>query len=198
MQISIKQFEVDNQTCTIFDYLVDRPFVDDIFKGVINQNIWKFGWHSTKTNPEYRFWNVKFVGSKNKPMTELGWADFVSKWGPVASLWDVFKQLAVQGLQLNLDLQRSYANGYTYGTGGSIHRDDGEWTVLYYATSPWNYNWNGATAFYDNDRQLIQTVQYIPGRFVIFPAKIWHSAMDVTKTCNELRSIIAFKCMTSK
>ena len=177
-----------------FDNLVGSDLSEQVWN-VLDKPIWRFGWNSNKRHKDdYAFWNAKFVGEKHQPLAETDYILFQKNWPAIAKLWEEISVIIRNEMHVPVILSRAYANGYTYGTGGSMHKDDGVWTCLYYATMPWDPMYRGETLFFDDNKNLIDAVEYIPGRFCIFPAKMFHQAGDVMKTCNALRTIIAFKC----
>ncbi len=183
----------------VFDDFVNHSIVERVWKDVLDQPIWKFGWYSRDTALEYKYWNTSFIGDKRqKELSENKFLEFRQNQPIVTQLWDLIYNKIINRLKVPIQLSRAYGNAYTYGTSGSIHYDDGVWTVLYYGTTPWNTNWRGETLFFDGerggDKTLIEAVQYVPGRFVIFPAHMFHLASEVAKNCNSVRTIIAFKC----
>lgn len=58
-----------------------------------------------------------------------------------------------------------------------IHRDsdnDEDYTCLIMANPKWGPDYGGELEFYDNERNLIQTIDYVPGRVVVFQSKTHH------------------------
>ena len=57
-----------------------------------------------------------------------------------------------------------------------IHTDGmGTTTLIYYVNLNWDLEWQGFTIFTDdNKKEVIRTVEYVPGRFVLFDGGIPH------------------------
>lgn len=88
---------------------------------------------------------------------------------------------------------RYYMNAHTYGIDGPIHRDDGDVTAIWYPNKDWDPEWEGGTAFYDNDKDCIKYVGVKFNRLILFPASIYHRAMPLTRECYKLRVSMVMK-----
>ena len=89
------------------------------------------------------------------------------------------------------NILRIYANGQTPGQNGSIHRDDGEMTFLYYANLEWKMEYQGHLNFYIDGGK--ETVIYKSNRVVLFPADLRHCAEAPSNKAKELRVSLAYK-----
>jgi Rps23 Pro-64 3,4-dihydroxylase Tpa1-like proline 4-hydroxylase len=91
-------------------------------------------------------------------------------------------------------LEQVYSNNHGYGDHQHAHIDRSEGvTVLYYANSEWNLDWQGETTIYDRAREPYYTVAPKPGRLLIFPADVLHRGGTPARTCNERRLVVVFK-----
>lgn len=181
-------------TVQVIDTLLmpDYEKIRQDVSNVMDSPIWRYGWHSTQEKPD-RFWNRQFLGNKKDTIPSGDeFHQFKFIWPEISKLWQCIDNCLSMH---NLVLTRAYANAYTYGTGGAIHIDDGQYTVLYYASPKWERDWNGETLFFPEDATPL-TVEYIPGRIVFFNAKIPHQGREVSRFCTELRTIVAFKCFS--
>jgi hypothetical protein len=91
---------------------------------------------------------------------------------------------------------RQYANGHTYGLGGSAHHDDtrpGTFTLLYYPMPAWEHDWDGETVFFDAAGEVTQAVRPRPNRAVFFDSRIPHAGRAPSRSCMALRVTVAFK-----
>ena len=68
-----------------------------------------------------------------------------------------------------------------------MHKDDGDFTMIYYPRRDWKEEWGGGTLI---DGQL---VPYVGNRLVVFDAYLDHKAMPVSRECYNLRSVIVIK-----
>ena len=92
------------------------------------------------------------------------------------------------------NIVRIYANGQTPGQNGSIHRDDGDITFLYYANLEWKMEYQGHLNFYIN-REIKETVTYKSNRAVLFSADMVHCAEAPSDKAKELRVSLAYKLL---
>ena len=92
---------------------------------------------------------------------------------------------------------RAYVNLGIHGDVNRMHMDGKYYnckTLLYYANRHWEYNWGGHTMFYDNDGNIKTTVEFRPGRIVIFDGRIPHTVMPMNPRCSSsFRFTVAFK-----
>jgi len=103
------------------------------------------------------------------------------------------------------NLVRAYANGYTYGTDATAHRDDSiiyrteahprdrPATILFYLNDEWNKDWAGETVFFDDDGEILASVLPKRNRVCVFDGTIQHAARPVSRYCVTLRKIFVFK-----
>lgn len=93
---------------------------------------------------------------------------------------------------------RIYANGQTAGQCGTPHRDDGDFTFLYYPSLEWPVTNQGHLIFLQETGQNIEgqtVVLHRPNRAVIFDANMWHYADAPCRHFNGLRISLAYKLM---
>lgn len=99
---------------------------------------------------------------------------------------------------MNIQADRIYANGQSFGQDGVFHLDDnesGRYTFLYYPTSldPLEvYEYGGETQFIQNDGDMYHVYPFT-NTAVIFDARIWHRGMAPNKWSKKLRTSLAFK-----
>jgi hypothetical protein len=93
----------------------------------------------------------------------------------------------------SLRVRRQYANGHTYGLGGHPHRDDGEFTLLYYPNPEWKDGWDGETVYYDASGEITAAVRPRPNRCVFFDAGLLHAGRAPSRACPVLRVTVAYK-----
>jgi hypothetical protein len=98
---------------------------------------------------------------------------------------------AVAGTSLRV--RRQYANGHTYGLGGRPHKDDGEFTLLYYPNPEWKDGWDGETVFFDPKGEIYFSVRPRPNRCVFFDAGTLHAGRAPSRACPALRVTVAYK-----
>ena len=95
----------------------------------------------------------------------------------------------------NVMVHRCYMNAHTHGMEPHIHKDDGDFTMLYYPRMDWKLEWGGGTSVYDEmGEEIDRHIPYKGNRLLVFDAYLPHQAMPVARECYHLRSIIVFKC----
>ena len=145
--------------------------IDDCMKNLS----WKFDYESKRGQPN-KHWHV-FCGHDKNECSENGydWAHSIF----IAAKSKVGKELTYE---------RIYCNAHTHGIEPHLHRDDGQFTMIFYPRLDWKPEWSGGTIV---DGQLIE---YVGNRLVIFDAHLPHKAMPVSRECYELRTNVVFKC----
>ena len=96
-------------------------------------------------------------------------------------------------------LVRHYGNAHTAGINPSIHRDaplsasGAAFTALYYYEMSWKDSWGGGTTFYDEEKNVTETVAYKGNRLVMFDGSQLHAADEISKDCAYLRPVAVLK-----
>jgi hypothetical protein len=89
----------------------------------------------------------------------------------------------------NIIIDRAYVNGHQYGNPGHFHRDgrtstkNSGPTIMVYINYYWEPTWNGGTKFMielENDKKEYLTIDFVPGRIVVFDPHISHCALDTS------------------
>lgn len=97
----------------------------------------------------------------------------------------------------HLALERAYVNQLYYGDQSSPHVDcdagQGHVTALYFAHREWQPEWGGATLFLGGDGPFDISVAPRPGRLVIFPGDLLHSAGVPHRICRFARFSLTLK-----
>jgi Rps23 Pro-64 3,4-dihydroxylase Tpa1-like proline 4-hydroxylase len=97
-----------------------------------------------------------------------------------------------------LKLESVYASANPYGTVHEAHTDfpeqsQGGITIMYYLNSDWNLDYAGETVFYNENKDIMNSIIPKPGRLVMFDSMIKHCARDVRRDVNDLRMVLTFK-----
>ena len=178
--------------------VIDNFFTPDIHKKIFELML-RHQWSFTGGNNFSPFWHMN--GLENE--------DYFSDY-----LFNIIKNK----LDLNVKIRRIYANGQTAGQNGNPHPDvidsDNDITFIYYPNQVWKYALGGNLVFFEDNgngieyesirRKYItddsstsikikQVVTYMPNRAIIFPANIWHQALEPNRSFNGLRVSLAYK-----
>lgn len=150
---------------------------------------------------EVGLWFRSFLGQVDTGRRlDVARSSLISKMPLINDLWSHSTYLT--GAK---NLVRAYANGYTYGTDATAHRDDSiiyrtsthlkerPATILFYLNEEWNKDWAGETTFFDEDGEIIASVLPKRNRVCVFDGTIQHGARPVSRYCYPLRKIFVFK-----
>ena len=163
--------------------------------GLMDLNIWRYGWKASPDQTAYGFWHSHFGGDDKDAGVKDCEHDLIGRplVAPILELWRMLQSGPLKGHVPT----RVYANGHTFGGDGHLHRDHtgpGQFTTIYYAHSEWRPNWAGETVFFNEDQnEIIASVYPKPGRLAHFPGRLLHAARSPGRECSVLRSVIVFK-----
>jgi len=149
-----------------------------------------FSWHyyhkSDKKNDIYH-WH-KLGGKNEKELIENGFDWVMPMWHHIMYKYELDD---IYGINT---FRRIYFNAHTYGIEPLPHRDDGDFTMIYYPDMKWKKDWGGGTAIWKEDTTEIEKhVDYTGNRLMIFPAKRLHQALPINLGCYRLRTCMVFK-----
>lgn len=176
----------------IVDNFLPENLAVQFSRNFFNTYNWKPYWNTGVSKTESRSWN--WHTSVGNDLPDMGQLTQDNSPEDMKLLWNAteIKLFELSGVEHVMN--RWYSNSHTYGQEGPIHRDDGSFTCLYYPCENWQIDWEGGTAFYNEDiTDVIQYAGYKFNRMVIFSAKIPHRAMPITRDCYRLRTSIVFK-----
>ena len=147
---------------------------------------WKFDYPSDVKH-QSRHWHV-LCGSNAITVIANGFEWVMPIWNSVLHKYN-FKD------KFNIATpKRIYMNAHTHGVEPVMHRDDGDFTMIYYPRMDWKPEWMGGTAIWDDEgKNIDRYCNYIGNRVLIFPAKNNHQAMPVSRFCYELRPVVVYK-----
>ena len=89
--------------------------------------------------------------------------------------------------------RRIYFNAHVYGMEPLRHKDDGDFTMIYYPRLDWKKEWGGGTAVWKDGNDISKLADYKGNRLIVFPARNYHQAQPVSRECHQLRPVIVFK-----
>jgi hypothetical protein len=75
--------------------------------------------------------------------------------------------------RIDFNLQHSFCDGTSHVDG-----DEGEYTIMYMPNMVWDtQEWGGQFQLLDDDDNVIEEHEYVPGRTLIFPSEISHRGL---------------------
>ena len=178
------------QLVDIYDNVVE-DHVAELIHSQIKGCEWKFDYHSnnqteaTVKTPN-KHWHI-FCGHDVESITENGYDWLLPIWESAKRKYDFEEKYKIE------NFKRLYMNAHTHGIEPHIHRDDGDFTMIYYPRIDWDKEWGGGTVVWDENYDVEQHVAYKGNRLMVFPAHCLHSAQPVHKWCMELRTCVVFK-----
>ena len=163
----------------IFDN-VTEDHVAELIASEMKNVQWKYDYHSDKIHPSTH-WHV-LCGENGTQIISNSYEWVMPIWTSAMFKFKFKENFNITGYK------RIYMNAHTHGIEPIMHKDDGDFTMIYYPRMDWKPEWGGGTLI---DGQL---VPYVGNSLVIFDAHLPHMAMPVSRECYELRSVIVFKC----
>lgn len=99
----------------------------------------------------------------------------------------------IQKTLINFDINNCYAHVSSLASNFYYHVDTslenvGK-TLLYYVNPRWDRNWGGETLFANRNGECEVSVEYRPGRIVVFDADIEHKATNPRVDADEFRCV---------
>lgn len=162
--------------------------------GLVDQNMWRYGWKARSEQSAYGFWHCHFGGDDGEEQKDCIHDLFGRPL--VKPLLDLWRMLEAGPLRGHTAV-RIYANAHTFGGDGHLHLDHkspGNYTTIYYAHPLWAPNWAGETVFFNaKEDDIIKAVYPRPGRLVHFPGTIPHAARSPGRECPTLRAVLVIK-----
>ena len=171
----------------VYDKVLPEKMANEVWSTCKKMH-WGFGWKSNQSleDAAQRYWHVDLADSVDAavPLLKEMWDHLIK--GPLKEHYiEIF--------------YRSYANAHTYGCAGEVHRDDGDWTLIYYPDLTWDKEDLGGTQIWSDDKsEITDTVVYKGNRLLAFPGNLPHNMQEVHRDCKKLRYVIVFKCHADK
>ena len=156
----------------IYDDFFSEEIQEEIFDKLMRPNWGISG--GTDTKPEI-FWHYDDL-DKEEYFSEYLYEKICAKLGRSFS-----------------SIKRIYANGQTAGQCGTLHKDDGDLTFLYYPCLEWDPHWQGHLIFVNDDGEEGRIIMYKSNRAILFDSKMCHYADAPYRFFNGLRISLAYK-----
>jgi len=178
--------------------------LEDHVAELVHRNVMGLKWYygnMSNRNEANKHWNVS-CGHDRQEVIDNGFDWILPIFDACAKKFNFEQKYELTGFS------RAYMNAHTHGVEPHWHRDDGDFTILYYPRTDWQVEWGGGTVIYGEEEDaerpydpkhglfpttIAHTSQYIGNSLIIFDAWRWHNAQAVRRECYELRPIIVFK-----
>ena len=164
---------------------IDSQLIDSIMSD--KEFMWHYQ-HKSNKKEEIYHWH-RLAGRTKVEIENNGFEWLISLWDHLMNKYDLERKYGV------CTYRRIYFNAHTYGIEPRPHRDDGDFTMMYYPLMSWRKDWGGGTIIWNEDTSEVEKhVAYTGNRLVVFPANRLHQAQPIHIDCYKLRSVIVFKC----
>ena len=183
----------------IYDNLLE-PHVAEMIDMEIKEISWKYDYNSHRDGVN-KHWH-----------TFCGHETIEEPYSFINYIWDATKiKYNFEEKYKVKNFKRVYCNGHTHGIEPHMHRDDGDFTMIYYPILDWKPEWLGGTVIWNEGEgssgssqsgvdylgasgmEIEKYVNYIGNRLFVFDAHLPHQAMAVSRQCYRLRTCIVFK-----
>ena len=167
-------------TIEIFDDVFAEHDAQIIHDMITNDNfLWHY-YHKSENGTDVYHWH-RLAGHNEKELIENDFDWVMPMWNHILFKYELDTKYGIN------TFRRIYFNAHTYGIEPLPHRDDGDFTMIYYPDMKWRKDWGGGTVVGG------ELVPYVGNRLIVFDATTPHQAMPVSRQCYELRSVIVFK-----
>ena len=169
----------------IYDNLLEDHVAEYIHMEMKNLS-WKYDYHSHRDRPNLH-WHI-FAGHDPEEVIKNGYDWLLPIWNVAKVKYDFGTKYFVE------DFVRLYMNAHTHGIEPHIHKDDGDFTMIYYPRIDWKLEWGGGTFVYDEEKTRVEKLaEYKGNRLIVFDAWRPHQAQSVRRECYQLRTCVVFK-----
>tara|TARA_R110001592_G_scaffold274522_1_gene541515 strand:- start:57 stop:617 length:561 start_codon:yes stop_codon:yes gene_type:complete len=168
--------------CDIYDNVLEEH-VAQLIDMEMKEITWKYDYNSHKEGIN-KHWH-----------THCGHEELFEEYNFLSPIWETAKRKYNFEKKYKVSrFLRVYVNAHTHGIEPHLHRDDGDFTMIYYPRLDWKPEWMGGTAIWNEQKNEINKyVNYIGNRLFVFDAKLPHQAMAVSRQCYQLRTCVVFK-----
>ena len=172
--------------CDVYDNVVE-PHIAELIDMSMKEISWKYDYRSSNQGIN-KHWHRLCGYEKIQPEY-----DFLEPiWETAKLKYDFEKKYKVQSFK------RVYCNAHTHGIEPHVHKDDGDFTMIYYPILDWKPEWLGGTVVWnDEETEINKYVNYIGNRLFVFDSQLSHQAMPVSRQCYRLRTCVVFKTFRS-
>lgn len=164
----------------IIDNFATEQQLEQINREIINQPLWRFGQRS-HADSQYPMWFINLYNRHSQSFKSIA----------TSSVQEIVEKLL--GLFPDKKILRVMIAGNTYGQDGDVHTDhpdDDHVTCVIYLNKKWDSNWGGETIIFEDSPT---TVIPKPGTAVIFSSKYPHVGKAPSRSCGQLRSVLAIQ-----
>tara|TARA_R110000803_G_scaffold56812_1_gene114241 strand:- start:1133 stop:1702 length:570 start_codon:yes stop_codon:yes gene_type:complete len=169
-----KQVTTDLSSVQVWDNYLDDGFLVNLDEDS-NHYSWQLNNVANRKSFPYKrkgshlFWSSGFPSLEKSPKNISNLYNFIIK----------------EVVQSSFNLEGIMLNGQSLGQNGTTHIDnyynDGYRTLMVFINHKWQKEWGGEFQLLeeiDNNSKIIKTIEYIPGRIIIFDGNIPHRGLS--------------------
>lgn len=193
---------LDKETLHALDNYTNTDQINWSFKNHANRNEHGF-YPSYKSKGSHTLWGAVLYSTMADP-TGKPWVKIDDQ------LWDLTTWLINVRLksifpESVFNLHEVSLNGQMLGMDGTVHQDgfidtSHNYTLMLFINGEWENDWGGEFEFLeslDNNSKVIEKINYIPGRFIMFKGNIPHRGLGPLKPY-VLRKTLVWRLSTDK
>jgi len=181
---NVEEIIIDGKKIIIFDSLFEKYHLDALNSLCINSQ-YRGDHGSSPLSAEMDF---RFVSYLNKE--QLVSVDILN---PLTKIKEY--------LATDIFLGHSYINHYWHHTASPSHTDssfDNTITILIFCNTVWHEHWGGEIKFYDSAKKVNPTIDFKPGRVIVFDSRLEHKVLPITLESKKPRFSLAMKASTGQ
>tara|TARA_Y100001938_G_scaffold24076_1_gene31526 strand:- start:550 stop:1035 length:486 start_codon:yes stop_codon:yes gene_type:complete len=126
--------------------------------------MWQYQHRSDNTKPIYH-WH-RHAGKNDSDLQSNNFEWLIPIWSNFINKYDFKEKYGVN------TYRRIYFNAHTHGIEPQPHKDDGDFTMIYYPIMNWKKTWGGGTVIWDeNGEEIEKHVEYVGNRLFVFPGQ---------------------------
>ena len=157
----------------VYDDVLSEHDADFLSKIMSAQDfLWHY-YHRSDNGQEVYHWH-RIAGRSREEVKKNDFEWLLSMWDTMMIKLNFKKKYGID------TFRRIYFNAHTHGIEPQPHRDDGDFTMLYYPLMDWRKDWGGGTTVWNEETTDVEKhVAYTGNRLIVFPAFRLHQAMPV-------------------
>ena len=164
----------------IYDDLLEPHVAELIHAQMKGKDMYWHYYYDSSKGQVNKHWH-RLCGHHMEECRVNGWDWLLPIWDTADAKYNFKEKYGIT------EFKRMYLNAHTHGIEPHMHTDDGDFTMIYYPQTDWKLEWGGGTMV---DGQYVHN---IGNRLIVFPAKLPHQAMPVSRQCYDLRTVVVFK-----
>lgn len=169
-----KRVKLSTGVIDIFDGAVSHYERDNVFDFLISKCGWHIGWNDVKGGEPHL----------HAVLQDDNWYNLIENLAGNKVANERMRGLIGHLIIANLSTSSSIHHKHTHPNSDLVS--------LYYANEQWMDHWEGETVFYSEDGDIEYVNKYVPGRIMLFDAKMPHSIRAQSPAGPQFRFTISY------